>query len=145
MSKLSCLIAIPAALVLAAPSAWAADDERVITAIASRNQPAWLSMYGPDADGAYSARISISDLDLTSASDRDALFGRVKGGVRKLCVRATYEPSGNMAYFRPAVAEGRCRSTTLASAQPQIDSAISAAGRGEHVAYLGMAIASRAR
>lgn len=141
MSKLSYLIAIPAALVLATPGASASEDERVITAIGSRHHhPAWLSTYGPDADGAYTARIDISDLNLASSSGRDAMFVRVKSGVRKLCVRATYEPKGSQTYFQPGIAEVRCRSNALASAQPQMDRVIAATGRGERVAHLGVAI-----
>lgn len=92
---------ITAALLVSSPLVAKEPD---IASVARRvSQPAWLTVDGPDQDGFYKARIMVSDLNLSSESERVVLGNRVRSGVRHICRRVAYDGDGQESAFQSGI------------------------------------------
>ncbi|QSR16147.1 hypothetical protein [Novosphingobium sp. KA1] len=133
------LLACSAALAVLMPGAAPASEETLTTVVRGPygSLPAWLSFEGTLHEPPYRARIDISDLRLDQSGDQAVMVHRVRMGSAKMC-RRIYTAEPQLAY-NPEPAIRNCRREAVAGAEPQMNSAIDAARRGERVAYLGMA------
>lgn len=146
LSAMTSLFALGA--ILAPDLVWASPDQDgpEITALAMRKAgPAWLDVYGPANDGAYSARIDISDLDLTQQTGRTAMISRVRRGVHDLCAVVAYEPDRHEQIYRPDRAASNCFYDTYHGTEPQIMNMLAAIDRGDSVPQLAIATVGVAR
>jgi UrcA family protein len=126
------LIMATALLALTAPTTAQAKDS---TENGWRQDRPWLQTKGPDKDGNYKARISVSDLDLATEDGERQMMRRVKRGISWTCWLMTTDPG--IVGDRPP-SESLCRKEVIGEAQPQIDLALEAARRGEQVAILNL-------
>lgn len=119
-------LAIAAAL-LVLPAAAPADD---IVATGRAGQP--LNIVGPDAQGHYTLRIRIADLDPASPAGWRIMADRVHMGTALLCDAAAPQPFGGY-YYRE---QRECLSDSGAIAEAQMSQARRLAGAGTPVAVL---------
>ncbi|MGE3691076.1 MAG: hypothetical protein AB7F98_06815 [Novosphingobium sp.] len=134
MSKIGFAAIVAAAFVLpTAVSAKVDEATSEITAVGEANHAGWLKAFGPDEHGRYTARIDISDLDVTTSSGRAALSSRVKLGTSMLCDRIADAGESREYYTSIHLA---CWHNTWSQARPQMDNARTAAVAGKRFSML---------
>ncbi len=96
-------LGLPLALVATSTSALAQPQE--ITALGRTElKHDWLSLHAPDGAGSVTARIDVSDLDLTTAAGRATLDRRIAHAKNDMCRVALEDPD------MPAIGLGAERS-----------------------------------
>ena len=92
----------------------------------AKNGNAPLTVTGAHTEDPDTIRVSYSDLNLTSATDADALRARVKQATRRVCSELYGSAFLNQ--------EWACRDIAQNIAEPQIVAAIERAGTGQSLA-----------